>query len=511
MKKIIKQIFSQKALFILMMLVQLLFFFGSIWFLSAHYVTVYVFIIIIDVLLYLYISNSKDRPEYKTMWIAVIMLVPLFGGLAYLFLRNQVGRRIFSKNQIKKIQEIKEYLPLNKRNIYELEKRDKSLSNLSRYIYNFGGFPVYKNTVVTYLPIGETWFEKMKLELMKAKHYIFLEYFIITKGVLWNGILEILKKKALEGVDVRIFYDGIGTGFVTPKKHFKELEKYNIKTRVFNSFRPFLSTIQNNRDHRKITVIDGICAFNGGTNLADEYINEKNRFGHWKDTAVMVKGDAALSYAAMFLQLWETSDIAPETFEYIVPKSDSILQIKNDSFVQPYSDSPLDDENVSKLVYLDLINMAKKKICIMTPYLIPDNELVSALELAAKKGIDVSIITPHHPDKWYVYQIAWNYYEKLIDYGVKIYEYLPGFIHAKSFLIDDEIAVVGTINLDYRSLFLHFECGTLFYNCDAVNQLSRDYVETLKKCIIIKKEDCQKRPFIKRLTGTILSIFAPLL
>ncbi len=511
MKKIIKQIFSQKALFILMMLMQVLFLAGSVWFLSKHYAFVYAFIIVIDVLLYLYISNSKERLAYKSMWLAIIMLVPLFGGLAYLFLRNQVGRRIFSKNQIQKVQEIREHIPVNRKCLFDLEKDDVELANLSKYLYHYAGFPVYHNTEVTYLPVGETWFEKMKEELSKAKHYIFLEYFIITEGVLWDGILEIIKQKALQGVDVRIFYDGIGTGFVTSKKHFKELEKYGIKTKIFNSFRPFLSTVQNNRDHRKITVIDGVCAFNGGTNLADEYINEKKRFGHWKDTAVMVKGDAAISYAAMFLQLWETTSISAKTFEYIVPKDDVRPKIKNDAFVQPYSDSPLDTEDIGKFVYLDLINMAKRKICITTPYLIPDDELLTALELAAKKGVDVSIITPHHPDKWYVYQIAWNYYEKLIDYGVKIYEYLPGFIHAKSFLIDDEKAVVGTINLDYRSLFLHFECGTFFYNCKAVEQLKNDCDETLKKCVMIKKEDCQKRSFIKKLIGNILSIFAPLL
>lgn len=511
MKKILKQIFSQKALFILLMLLQVLFLGSSIWFFSANYAFVYAFLIVIDILLVIYINSSRDNPAYKMMWIVIITLLPIFGGIAYIYTKNQISIRALSKNQTKRLLEVKQYLPQGKNEYHKLKKENEHLANLSEYIYNYANLPIYQNTKVTYLSVGEMWYKKMKEEMLKARHYIFMEYFIIAEGKMWEEISDILSHKADEGVEIRILYDGIGTGFITSRKKFRFLEKKGVKIKEFNPFRPFLSTIQNNRDHRKIAVIDGMAAFNGGTNIADEYINEKLRFGHWKDTAVMIKGDAVKSFVAMFLQLWEREDISQNYLNKYFPADDVYEKIDNKGFVQPYTDSPLDKETVGKLVYLDLINMAEERICIMTPYLIPDDELVRALELAAKKGIDVSIIMPHHPDKWYVYKIAWSFYEELIDYGIKIYEYLPGFVHAKSFLIDDKIAVVGTINLDYRSLYLHFECATLFYKCSAVDQLKADCSETIKKCVRITKEACVKQSFLNKLVGNILRLFAPLL
>jgi cardiolipin synthase len=511
LRKIIKNIFSQKALFILIMLMQILFLGSSIWFLSSHYAFVYGFLVILDILLVIDINKDKSNPAYKIMWIAIITVLPVFGGVTYIYTKSQLSLKIFSKNQAKKIQEIKQYLPQGKYEYKQLKLEDKKIANLSKYIYEYTNLPVYQNTLTEYYSLGEYWFESLKNECKKAKHYIFMEYFIITSGKLWDELSEILIQKAKEGVNIKILYDGIGTGFVTSKKLFRPLQAEGVEVKSFNSFRPFLSTVQNNRDHRKIAVIDGIIGFNGGTNLADEYINEIEKFGHWKDTAVMIKGEAAKSLSAMFLQLWEKEAISEDTFNKVLPANDVIYNTESKGFIQPYSDSPLDNENVGRMVYLDLINMAEKSICIMTPYLIPDNELLTALELAAKKGIDVKIITPHHPDKWFVYQIAWTYYETLIDYGVKIYEYLPGFIHAKSILIDDRIATVGTINFDYRSLYLHFECGVLLYKTDAVKQLKEDCEETLKRCIKISKKACFNRSIVKKFIGNILRLFAPLL
>ncbi|MDE7093557.1 MAG: cardiolipin synthase, partial [Oscillospiraceae bacterium] len=347
------------------------------------------------------------------------------------------------------------------------------------------------------------------LEIQKAKYYIFLEFFIIDKGSMWEELLEILKEKASQGIDVRIMYDGFGTEFIMPMRYFANLEKYHIKCKVFNNFKPFLTSSQNNRDHRKILVIDGHTAFTGGINIADEYVNRKVRFGHWKDGGMLCKGESAWSFVIMFLQLWNLEEIDDGKLETYRPKE--ISPSNYDGFIQPYGDSPTDGEYVGKSVYLDIINNAKNYVYIMTPYLILDNEMITALGLAAKKGIDVKIVMPHIPDKWYVYSIAWSYYKALLKQHVRIFEYESGFVHAKNFSSDDNIGVVGTINLDYRSLYLHFECAAVLYGSQTVIDIRKDFEKTLEKSIEISLEDCKKRSLPKRIVSSILRIFAPLL
>jgi cardiolipin synthase len=271
-----------------------------------------------------------------------------------------------------------------------------------------------------------------------------------------------------------------------------------------------ISSVQNNRDHRKIVIIDGHTAFNGGTNLADEYINRKERFGHWKDTAVMIRGEAVWNYTVMFLQLWEKSESKEIRRFAPVIKADAVPAV-SDGFVQPFSDSPLDEEPVGKSVYLELINNARSCVCITTPYLILDEEMTNALGFAAKKGVDVRIITPHIPDKWYVHMIAWNNYSRLTAMGVKIYEYTPGFIHAKTCIADGTSAVVGTINFDYRSFYLHFECGSVLYNSSVIGDIYADFERTAAVSELITAEACEKRSVYKKIAGAILNIFAPLL
>jgi cardiolipin synthase len=336
-----------------------------------------------------------------------------------------------------------------------------------------------------------------------------MEFFIISKGSMWSEILDLLIEKAGEGVDVRLMYDGFGTQLQMPRDYFPKLTRYGIRTRVFNGFKPFLSSSQNTRDHRKILVIDGYTAFTGGVNIADEYINRKERFGHWKDGGMMCRGEAAWSFVVMFMQLWELEK--PDAGEMEIYRPTTEPPGNYDGCIQPYGDSPTDDENVGEWVYLDIINHARKYVYIMTPYLILDHEMITALGLAAKKGVDVRLITPHIPDKWYVYSTAWGYYEELLKQNVRIFEYEPGFIHAKNFCADDSIGVVGTINLDYRSLYLHFECAAVMYGCSAVTSIREDFQRTLGQCIEIKQEDCRKRPLFKRIISWVLRIFAPLL
>ena len=350
-------------------------------------------------------------------------------------------------------------------------------------------------------------------ELKQAKKYIFIEYFIINDGVMWQTILNILEKKAAEGVDVRLIYDGFGCLTTLPHKYYEELQKKGIKCQVFNPFRPILNIIQNNRDHRKLCIIDGWVGFTGGINLADEYINQKERFGHWKDTAVMLKGEAVWNMTVMFLHMWAVIGRSEESVDYeaYFPHRYHEGEFESDGFVQPFCDTPLDEEVVGEDVYLNIINKAKKYVYICTPYLIIDNEMMTALCLAAKSGVDVRIMTPGIPDKKLVFILTQSYYRQLLEAGVKIYEYQPGFLHAKSFVSDDEIGVVGTINLDYRSLYLHFEDGVWIYRNRVIQDIKDDFIQTMEYCRQIELEFCLNRNIGLCIMQNIFRVFAPLM
>ena len=327
---------------------------------------------------------------------------------------------------------------------------------------------------------------------------------------MWDSILEILKRKAKQGVTVRLIYDDMGCFLLLPTDYPKQLEQMGISCIKFNPFRPFLSAIQNNRDHRKIISIDGKVAFTGGINLADEYINAIERFGHWKDSAIKVEGEAAWSFTLMFLQMWDACRRENEDFSRYYPWQTNPCPVIGDGFVQPYMDSPMDTENVGEHVYLQILNQAKDYVYINTPYLIVDDSMVSALTLAAKRGVDVRIITPHKWDKWAIHMTTRSYYRELVKAGVKIYEYTNGFNHSKTFVSDDCTATVGTTNLDFRSMYLHFECGALLFNCEAVSQVKEDFLNTLTICQPITEEDCRHNVFV-RLFQDILRLFAPLM
>ena len=337
-----------------------------------------------------------------------------------------------------------------------------------------------------------------------------MEYFIVEKGEMWSEILDILKEKVWQGVDVRFMYDGMCSLYLLPYHYDKELRRAGIKCKQFNKVRPMLTSYQNNRDHRKICVIDGKVAFTGGINLADEYINVKERFGYWKDTAIMLEGEAVQSFTMMFLQMWNITEKREEPYEnYLTPK---LNETKLDQgFVLPYADSPFDKQNVGEQVYLHILNHAKKYVHIMTPYLIIDDDMVSALEYVAQCGVEVIIIMPHKPDKWYAFAVARTYYESLMRAGVRIYEYTPGFVHAKVFVSDNDTATVGTINLDYRSLYHHFECGAFIYNNRVVWDIEKDFQETLKKCHEMTMEDIKSISWIQKLCGRVLRLIAPLM
>ena len=510
-KGLIKFVFSRKAIIFILIIAQLVFLIGSFFILAESYKVVYWIFTILGFVLACFIVNTDENPAYKIAWIIPMLLVPVLTSMLYIFFKAQVASQLFSKLHQKKIDETKPLIKAPESLTEEIRQTEPSLYKLSNYMYDYGHYSVYKNTKVTYFPSGEEKFAALKEELLKAEKFIFLEYFIIGEGKMWGEILEILQQKVAQGVDVRVLYDGFGSQMILPDSYHKTLRKMGIKCKIFNKFRPFLSTSQNNRDHRKIVVIDGVVGFNGGINLADEYINEKERFGHWKDTAVMLKGEAVWSFTIMFLQMWELDEKTPADYDSLSPVKNSNGNFESDGYVIPYGDSPVDKENVGELVYLDIINSAKDYVYITTPYLIMDNELITALGYAAKSGVDVRIITPAIPDKWYVYVIGQSYYSDLLKMGIKIYEYTPGFIHAKNFVSDDTTAVVGTINLDYRSLYLHFECATYMYKTQCVSDVKKDFLDTLTKCRKVDMAFCKKRPLFSKIMGGILKLFAPLL
>ena len=462
---------------------------------------------ILGVIISLKIISKDDKSGYKITWIFIILLFPLFGVSFYLLFNAQIKRKkIFKKyDYIKeKIDKYNEIINHENKSI----KLDWFNYKTAIYLNDYAKFPLFFNQSIKYLSPGELFFEELKLELQKAKKYIFMEYFIIQEGKMWNEILGILKQKVKEGVKIRIIYDDIGCFLKLPINYKKYLSKFGIECEVFNKFRPILTAKQNNRDHRKITVIDGIVAFTGGINLADEYINEKKLYGHWKDSAVKIVGDAAWEYTLIFLQMWEMITNCDE--DYLLYRSEKEENKNKDGFIQPYADNPKDYENVGENVYLNMVNSAKKTLCITTPYLIIDDTLLSSIKLASKNGVDVRIITPGKYDKKLVSLVTKSYYDELIKAGVQIYEYQKGFIHSKMFISDEDVATIGTTNLDFRSLYLHFECGTCLYKSEEIKTIKKDFEKTLMECKKIESNDCKKGKF-KAFLISILRLFAPLM
>lgn len=511
MKKLFKFLFSRLVLVGTLILIQAVILAFLIWKLSSYFVYVYAFFMALSIIMVLWIVNKQDKLSFKMPWVILIMIVPVFGGLFYLLLgtsRISAKHRKMMETLSKVTREQCKKIPSHIDEIYEL---DRYVASQCTYIQNVTGMPVYKNTVGEYLSPGEKKFERLKAELEKATHYIFLEYFIIEEGVMWNSILEILKNKAAQGLDVRIIYDDVGCLKTLPYKYDKHLQEFGIKCVVFNPFRPALLTVLHNRDHRKIAIIDGHTCFTGGINLADEYINAYERFGHWKDASIVLTGEAVWSFTLMFLENWNFYQPIDSDFGKFKPSLYHTTSFVSDGYFQPYGDSPLDHEYVSESIYLNIINQATDYLYINTPYFIVGNELATAITLAAKRGVDVRIVTPHVADKWYVHLVTQSFYKQLIEAGAKVYEYTPGFIHSKTFVSDDSLASVGTVNLDYRSLCHHYECGTLIYKAKAVQEVKDDFLATLSLCAEITMEDCMKISCVKRLTRGVLNLFSPLM
>ena len=481
-----------------------------IWF-NRFFAVFYGISILISIVAVIWILNNKMNPAYKMAWIIPIMLFPIFGGLFYLFFGgNRMGTKIKAKmGPI--LKKTRDNLNDDGKALEMIRQQSDDVANQSRYIAKYSNYPPYCNEYAKYLSSGEEKFKKLKEELKKAEHFIFLEYFIIEEGVMWNSILEILTDKVKEGLDVRVIYDDAGSMTTLPYGYNRKLEKLGIQCCVFNPMIPVMSAKLNHRDHRKICIIDGYTGFTGGINLADEYINEYEKHGHWKDSAIMIRGQAVWSLTVMFLSIWDyIRGISEEEERYHSYQGSDADQLY-DGFVQPFADSPLNQEPVGEGVYLNFINKAKRYVYITTPYLIIDHEMITALCMAAKSGVDVRIITPYQYDRWFVHSVSRSYYNILIESGVRIYEYLPGFIHSKTCVADDEYGFVGTINMDYRSLYLHFECGIWLYHCSCLLDIKKDFLETMEVSREITDEAQKKIPWVTMLIRAILRVFSPLM
>ncbi|MGX7092798.1 cardiolipin synthase [Hutsoniella sourekii] len=472
---------------------------------------------IFSIFMILFLIRKNESPTYRFSWIMVIALFPLFGGLLYLLIGNKrpaQGMKRSLEDQQESYKNVMDSAPDAGELLLE---RDSRLGLTAKYLRDYDRMPVYTNTGVDYYPNGESMMDDLLEDLRAAERFIFIEFFIVEYGEMFDAIFEILKQKADQGVDVRFMYDDFGTITRLPKSFDEELEKLGIRALKFNPVKPLLSVAYNTRDHRKFIIIDGKIGYTGGLNLADEYINKVERFGYWKDNMIRIKGPAVWNLTVLFLNMWNAFYVLDESYEGFVDEqlifeTEQMMQepdqVAAAGFVQPFGDSPLDSEALGENIYLEMINYAEDYVYIYTPYLVISDELESALALAAKRGVDVRIMTPGIPDKKIVYRVTRSYYPPLLKAGVRIFEYSPGFLHAKTFVVDDCLASVGTINLDYRSLYLHFEASTILYYHPVISEIKEDFLKSQSQSREVSLKDT-KQTLLGEVWDSVLRLMAP--
>ena len=511
MKRVLSFLTSRMFILGMLVLLQLIVLLSLVSWLSGIAFEVNLFFVMLSIIMVISIVYKKINPSYAIAWVIVILILPVFGGILYLLFGNKKVPKALQRRSVLFETDQSPALRQEEEILNQILSENREVSKQVNYIWKNSFYPIYSNTVTEYYSVGEKQFPALIRELKKAEKFIFIEYFIIREGVMWNSILEVLIEKANIGVDVRVMYDGAGCVSTLSKNYDNYLRSKGIHCQVFNPIRPQLVAQMNNRNHRKITIIDGVVGFMGGTNLADEYINVEEHFGYWKDSAIMLQGEAVWSLTTMFLQFWNfTANTKKDLSEYALTKK-QIKTFKSDGFIQPFSDSPTDDEAVGETTHMNMINLARDYVYITTPYLIPSYEMIRALTISAKNGIDIRIIVPHIPDKWYVHMITKSNYEELLKSNVRIYEYTPGFIHSKNFVSDDSVAIIGSTNIDYRSYYLNYECGVFLYKNKAVMDMKNDFLETLQYCQEVTLDDVKKTRLWKRIVQALLGLFSPLL
>ena len=471
---------------------------------------------IFAVILVLKIYGRNETSSMKTPWIILILTFPILGVALYFMIGMNGGTKKMRMRYKKIDEKLLPLLPENKEVLERLNVSDPKAGNVSNYIERNACYPVYQNTDVTYFDEAVKGLEAQLADLAKAGEFIFMEYHAIEDEYAWSRIQTVLEERVKAGVEVRVFYDDMGSiGFVN-LSFARKLEEKGIACRVFNPLLPGLNMFLNNRDHRKITVIDGKVGYTGGYNLANEYFNYTHPYGEWKDTGIRLEGDAVASLTAAFLEMWEASGKTPAGVDVLnIEAQKKYLvqhpyQAKQTGYIQPYADCPLDGIQVGEDVYISIVNKADRYCWFMTPYLIITDEMTHALSLAARRGVDVRIITPGIPDKKVVFAITRSYYSGLARQGVRIYEYTPGFCHAKQCLCDGKIASIGSSNFDYRSLYHHFENDVLLYGCDAIGDMARDFDTLFSQCSEVTQRYSTGSGAILRMWQCILRLFAPL-
>ena len=516
MKKILHLMFGRFFVVAMAIILQVLWLCVVLWQLSYKFTYVNLLVRVIAIIVVLVIVNKWTNPANKLSWTFLILLSPIFGLMVY-FLFGRSGLTKHTRERMDAVnRQVEALFQRDSAEEKGLEKESRSAYLQSSYIDKWAGFPLYQNTQTKYYSCGEEMFPDMLEALRGAKHFIFLEYFIIEEGYMFNTILDILEEKAKAGVDVRFIYDDVGSINSISFGYYKKLQERGIPCVTFNPFKPLISVVMNNRDHRKIFVVDGYIGFTGGINLADEYINKVKRFGYWKDTGVKLTGRAVQNFTMMFLEMWNVMGQADTDYEKYLKASQEGVEDGNvqkaSGYVQPYADSPLDGEPVGENVYLNLIKTAKKRLYVATPYLIISDEMTRELGLAAKRGVDVRVFTPGIPDKKVIYGVTRSYYSGLVRQGVRVYEYTPGFLHAKQMLCDEDTATVGTINMDYRSLYHHFENGVWMHGCDAIRDIEADFDKLIQDSeeVTDKYRDGRKNIAVRG-WQCIMRLIAPLL
>ena len=457
----------------------------------------------------IYLFNCGMDNSARLTWMLLISILPISGVMILAFTQMNFGHRKIKEMVEKMIADTSDAIEQPQDVMEKLSEDRSATDDLVRYMNRSGCFPAYEHTETTFFPIGEDMFASMLEELKKAEKFIFMEFFIVKEGYMWGSILKILADKAARGVDVRVMYDGMLEVATLPPNYCELLREHGIKAKEFAPIRPLISSHYNYRDHRKILVIDGKVGYTGGVNLGDEYINREQRFGHWKDTGLMLKGEAVKSFTLMFLQMWNIDEEKPEFDPWL--KADPAAPAVSDGYVIPYADCPLDGDKVGEMVYMDIFNRARTYVHVMTPYLILDGELETAIKYAAQRGVEVKLILPGIPDKELAYSLAKAHYKRLVEAGVKVYEYTPGFVHAKIFTSDDCKAVVGTINLDYRSLYHHYECAAYLYQTSCIADIEKDFQKTLAQCREVTLETIKHEKLKYKIMGQLAQFIAPLM
>ncbi len=496
----LKKMLTSRAVFTAAALLLQLF---ILFLITLRFSSVFVYYLIVSytvaVILSFFVLNKKTNTGYKIGWILLFTVLPLFGAVLYVTINGETYR-FLTERRLNKIH-------TSAKRMFDSERRmefDSDYARLqSEYIRKYSASTPVKNTRSKYFGSGEDFFTSLLEDLKTAEHHIYLEYFILRQGYMWTEIKSILVEKAKSGVDIRIIVDDFGSIDGISRRERKYLRENGIKIKFFNPFLPVISGLLNNRDHRKICVIDTKIAYCGGVNIADEYINLHKRFGYFKDSGIVMYGEAAYNFEVFFVSLWEY--VTGKSSEVVMPKYEEI----DKGIFHPYADSPVDCEYVSKNIYMNMINRAERYVYISTPYFVVDDEMLTSIVNASKSGVDIRIVVPHIPDKILVNQVTKSYYERLVSAGVRVYEFKKGFNHSKLVVADGRVASVGSVNFDYRSFYLSFECGVWMYETDSIADVKKDLISMMGESIEITADKARANIFVRVFRG-ILAAFSPM-